>query len=71
MDNKKPSKKAALPQTKIRAGFDSETIDLKIDQIILIKIVSPAARKSQKYKQIFASIREVGIIEPPVISRDS
>lgn len=71
MDKEKPSKKAALPQTKIRAGFDSETIDLKIDQIILIKIVSPAARKSQKYKQIFASIREVGIIEPPVISRDS
>jgi hypothetical protein len=71
MDKTKPSKKAALPQTKIRAGFDSETIDLKIDQIILIKIVSPAARKSQKYKQIFASIREVGIIEPPVISRDS
>lgn len=71
MDSKKSSKKAALPQTKIRAGFDSETIDLKIDQIILIKIVTPAARKSQKYKQIFASIREVGIIEPPVISRDS
>lgn len=70
MDKKKPSKKTALPQAKIRAGFDSETVDLKIDQIILIKIVTPAARKSQKYKQIFASIREVGIIEPPVISRD-
>lgn len=71
MDKKKLSKKAVLPQTKINAGFDKETVDLKIDQIIAIKIVTPVAKKSQKYRQIVASIREVGIIEPPVVNRDS
>lgn len=32
-------------------------------------MVNPAAHRSPKYRQILASIREVGIIEPPVVSR--
>ncbi len=63
-------KKPRLPKTEIKAGFDSATIDLVIDNIIPLKIVSAAARKSQKFLQIAASIREVGVIEPPVVSRD-
>lgn len=31
--------------------------------------MNPAAHRSPKYRQILASIREVGIIEPPVVSR--
>lgn len=58
------------PGREIKAGFDGSTIDLGIDQLILIKIVTPATRKSPKYGQILASIREVGIIEPPVVTRD-
>lgn len=63
-------KKPRLPKTEIKAGFDNTTIDLAIDNIIPLKIVSAAARKSQKFLQIAASIREVGVIEPPVVSRD-
>ncbi len=63
-------KKPRLPKTEIKAGFDNATIDLVIDNIIPLKIVSAAARKSQKFLQIAASIREVGVIEPPVVSRD-
>lgn len=63
-------KKPRLPKTEIKAGFDNATIDLAIDNIIPLKIVSAAARKSQKFLQIAASIREVGVIEPPVVSRD-
>lgn len=51
-------------------AFDSTTVDLAIEKIIPLKIVSPSARKSQKFLQIAASIREVGVIEPPVVSRD-
>lgn len=64
------SKKSGLSKSGIKAEFDGTTIDLNIDQLILIKMVTTATRKSPKYGQILASIREVGIIEPPVVSRD-
>lgn len=67
---KKTPPKLKLPKGEIKAGFDKATIDLQIDQIVTIKVISPAARKSRKYLQILASIREVGIIESPVVSRD-
>lgn len=67
---RKPAQRPKLPKTEIKAGFDEATVDLRIDQIVAIKIVTPSARKSSKYRQIFASIREIGIIEPPVVNRD-
>lgn len=67
---KPPPQKPKLPKGEIKAGFDRSTVDLRIDQLVSIKMVTPAARKSPKYHQILASIREVGIIEPPVVSRD-
>lgn len=56
---------------EISIGFDTETIDLSIDQIVPLKVISDAARRSAKFQQILASIREVGIIEPPVVSAAS
>jgi hypothetical protein len=61
-----PKKK--LPQHEIKVGFDSQTIDLRLNQIIAIKLVTPAARGSQKFRQIVASIKEVGVIEPLAVS---
>lgn len=52
----------------IKLGFDVDTVRLRMDQITPLKIVTPILRESEKYKQIVASIREVGIIEPPVVS---
>jgi ParB-like chromosome segregation protein Spo0J len=60
--------KKKLPQHEIRIGFDSQTIDLRLNQIIAIKVVTPAARASQKFRQIVASIKEVGVIEPLAVS---
>jgi len=57
-----------MAKTEIKVGFDNQTINLRVNQIVPIKIVSPAARASQKFQQILASIREVGIIEPPVVA---
>jgi hypothetical protein len=59
-----------LPKRPIKAGFD-EPIDLHVDQIVLVKVVGPTIKKSAKYQQIMASIREVGVIEPPVVFRDT
>lgn len=66
---KDPRQKQKIPKGEIKPGFDKETVDLRVDQIVLLKVVNPAAHRSPKYRQILASIREVGIIEPPVVSR--
>lgn len=63
-------KQASIPSGDIKLGFDSATIDIKIDQLVMLKVVTPAARNSMKFKQIVASIREVGIIEPPAVAPD-
>lgn len=63
-------KKEKLPQSKIKAGFNETTVTLQLEQVVPIKLVNAATRKSPKYLQILASIRAVGIIEPPVVARD-
>ncbi len=63
------TKKLKITKGEIKIGFDTETINLHLVQIVPIKIITPAARTSLKYQQILASIREVGIIEPPVVSK--
>jgi len=43
---------------------------LAIADIQPLKLVSAAVKKTPKYAQIVASINQVGIVEPPVVSRD-
>jgi ParB-like chromosome segregation protein Spo0J len=52
-------------------GFELERLRITIAQIIPLKLVPPAIKKTAKYEQIAASIREVGLVEPPVEARDS
>jgi hypothetical protein len=56
---------------EIKVGFDTQTVDLHLEQIIPVKPVTNAVRSSRKYKQIISSIKEVGIIEPPVVAPDT
>ncbi len=64
-------KRQKMMDGQIKVGFDAQTVDLQLSQIIPIKMVSAVTRESQKFKQILASIREVGVIEPPVVAPDS
>jgi len=64
----KISRKKTIPKGEIKIGFNTDTIDLRMEQIISLKILNPNTRTSKKYEQIKASIREIGIIEPPVVS---
>ncbi|MEQ1789633.1 MAG: plasmid partitioning protein RepB C-terminal domain-containing protein [Rickettsiales bacterium] len=52
----------------IKMGFENDTIVLPLKDITPLKIITADMRNSIKFKQIIASIREVGIIEPPVVS---
>lgn len=50
-------------------GFETDLLSVPIASILPVKQLPVTVPKSQKYAQIAASIREVGLIEPPVISR--
>lgn len=51
-------------------AFEDTTFRIPIADIVPLREIRPTVRKSVKYGQIAASIREVGIIEPPVVARD-
>lgn len=62
--------KPKFPQKEIKIGFDTKTVDLKLDQIVPVKPLVPSARKSAKFQQILASIKAVGVAEPLVVTKD-
>ena len=51
-------------------GFEGASRRVAIIDIQPLKIVSAAVKKTPKYAQIVASIGQVGIVEPPVVTRD-
>ena len=51
-------------------GFEQAACRIAIADIKPLKLVTETIKNSPKYVQIAASIREVGIIEPPVVARD-
>lgn len=50
-------------------GFEVSLRQIEIAAILPVKQLPATVPKSQKYAQIAASIREVGLIEPPVVAR--
>src|SRR4029079_7350724 len=56
--------------SSIGIGFEKERLRIPIAQIIPLKLVSPAIKKTPKFAQIASSIRAVGLVEPPVVARD-
>lgn len=51
-------------------AFEDTTLRIAITDIVPLRETRREVRKSIKYGQIESSIREVGIIEPPVVARD-
>ena len=54
----------------VKQAFEETRLRIPIAQIQPLKLVTPAIKKTPKYLQIVASVREVGIVEPPVVARD-
>lgn len=61
-----PKKSAEAQDIKI--GFESGTVRVPLGKITPLKLISQTVRDSEKFQQIVASIREVGVIEPPVVA---
>ncbi len=51
-------------------AFEPKGVFVRLADIIPVKQLQKRVKKTKKYAQITASIREVGIIEPPVVVRD-
>ena len=62
---------AVLPASDgVSWGFEAGTVILAIDAILPMKPVRPETKLSAKFRQIATSIRSVGLVEPPVVTRD-
>jgi hypothetical protein len=59
-----------IPDGPVRIGFEETSLRISISSIKPLHRVSDAVKATPKYAQIAASIREIGIVEPPVVARD-
>ncbi len=65
-DGKVPKRRT----TRVVHAFEPEVILVQIAAILPVKAFRATIKASHKYHQIAASIREVGLVEPPVVARD-
>src|SRR4029450_64370 len=54
----------------VKMAFEGRAMRIPIAEIEPLRLVSSSAKRTAKYAKIVASIREVGIIEPPVVARN-
>jgi hypothetical protein len=54
---------------KVTMAFEAQSLLLHLNNILPVKQLPKTVKASKKYQQILASVREIGIIEPPVIAR--
>jgi ParB-like chromosome segregation protein Spo0J len=52
---------------QVKQAFSPEVIKLQVDQILPLRKIEPSVKKTKKYRQIAASIAEVGVIEHMVV----
>jgi hypothetical protein len=59
-----------VPDT-IAQAFASDCVVVPIASILPVKAIEKNTKSSHKYRQIAASIREIGLVEPPVVIQDT
>ena len=52
----------------IKQGFEDNLVELPVAELFPTKTISVQSRQGRKYGQVLASIREVGLIEAPVVT---
>lgn len=53
---------------RIARGFKDNLIELAVEELLLTKNISVYVKQGRKYPQVLSSIREVGLIEAPVVA---
>ncbi|MEM6933532.1 MAG: plasmid partitioning protein RepB C-terminal domain-containing protein, partial [Pseudomonadota bacterium] len=54
----------------INMAFEKDLIQLQLDQICPLYAVRKETKDTVKYRQVVASIKEIGLVEPLVVVRD-
>jgi hypothetical protein len=57
------------PKRPVRMAFEESTVRVAIADVLPLRVVRPQLKSAKKYAQIATSVRELGIIEPPVVAR--
>jgi hypothetical protein len=50
-------------------GFEERILSVRLADLQPLKLVTEEVKRSAKYRQIAASIAEIGLVEPPVVAR--
>ena len=56
---------------RIRAAFEPHTVKIEFGDLLPVKLTPPQVRKTRKFRQIVASIQDVGVIQPPAVIQQS
>lgn len=51
-------------------GFERRSVVLPLAHLVSLKVMRPGTKESQKYAQILASVRAIGLVEAPVVAPD-
>lgn len=58
------------PVDAVAQGFNADCLMIPISAILPVRAIGKTVKVSHKYKQIATSIREIGLVEPPVVTPD-
>ena len=53
----------------VKMAFEPDVIELELDRLLPSKTLPPAIKESMKYQQIVSSVKEIGLVEAPVVTR--
>jgi hypothetical protein len=56
--------------TTVRLAFERQLVTAKIASLVAVKPMRANVKESKKYQQILASVRAIGVVEPPSIIPD-
>jgi hypothetical protein len=64
-------KRESCRSDAIVRAFEDDCVLVPLASILPVRALRKTVKSSHKYRQIAASVREVGLVEPPVVTRDS
>ncbi len=57
-------------KSRVKLAFEKKCVTVSVENIVPLKTLRRGLKDSRKYSQIVRSIRAIGLVEPPVVTRD-